>query len=142
MAVWIFSSVMPALQSCRCVWSRMPLDESVAYIQPGSVSDARASFRVLGAIEPQRRLCRDHLLGLCGASCEGLPTLCCGETSCGDAGTRRFRCSIRVLRTLIVRPQKLLTAMTNTPLGRLVAASPGLIANRIAARLEDPLQPE
>jgi len=47
----------------------------------------------------------------------------------------------RRVRTLIVRPQKLLTAMTNTPLGRLDAASPGLIANRIAARLEDPLEP-
>jgi NAD(P)-dependent dehydrogenase (short-subunit alcohol dehydrogenase family) len=43
--------------------------------------------------------------------------------------------------TLIVRPPKLLTAMTNTPLGRLGAASPGLYANRIAARLEDPLEP-
>jgi NAD(P)-dependent dehydrogenase (short-subunit alcohol dehydrogenase family)/acyl dehydratase len=47
----------------------------------------------------------------------------------------------RRVRTLIVRPQKLLTAMTNTPLGRLDAASPALIANRIAARLEDPLEP-
>jgi NAD(P)-dependent dehydrogenase (short-subunit alcohol dehydrogenase family)/acyl dehydratase len=43
--------------------------------------------------------------------------------------------------TLIVRPPKLLTAMTNTPLGRLGAASPGMFANRIAARLEDPLEP-
>lgn len=43
--------------------------------------------------------------------------------------------------TLIVRPRKLLTAMTNTPLGRLDAASPSLIANRIAARLESPLEP-
>ena len=47
----------------------------------------------------------------------------------------------RRVRTLIVRPQKLLTAMTNTPLGRLDAASPESIANRIAARLEDPLEP-
>jgi NAD(P)-dependent dehydrogenase (short-subunit alcohol dehydrogenase family) len=47
----------------------------------------------------------------------------------------------RRVRTLIVRPQKLLTAMTNTPLGRLDAASPVVIANRIAARLEDPLEP-
>jgi NAD(P)-dependent dehydrogenase (short-subunit alcohol dehydrogenase family)/acyl dehydratase len=47
----------------------------------------------------------------------------------------------RRVRTLIVRPQKLLTAMTNTPLGRLDAASPALIANKIAARLEDPLEP-
>jgi hypothetical protein len=31
--------------------------------------------------------------------------------------------------------------MTNTPLGRLNAVSPGLIANRIAARLEDPMEP-
>jgi hypothetical protein len=31
--------------------------------------------------------------------------------------------------------------MTNTPLGRFGAASPGLIADRIAARLEDPLEP-
>jgi len=45
------------------------------------------------------------------------------------------------VRTLIVRPQKLLTAMTNTPMGRLGAASPGLLANRIAARLEHPLEP-
>jgi NAD(P)-dependent dehydrogenase (short-subunit alcohol dehydrogenase family)/acyl dehydratase len=46
----------------------------------------------------------------------------------------------RRVRTLIVRPEKLLTAMTNTPLGRLDAASPALIANRVAARLEDPPQ--
>jgi NAD(P)-dependent dehydrogenase (short-subunit alcohol dehydrogenase family) len=45
------------------------------------------------------------------------------------------------VRTLIVRPPKLLTAMTNTPIGRLGAASPGLFANRIAARLENPLEP-
>jgi len=43
--------------------------------------------------------------------------------------------------TLIVRPQKLLTALTNTPMGRLGATSPGLLANRIAARLENPLEP-
>ena len=43
--------------------------------------------------------------------------------------------------TIIVRPPKLLTAMTNTPIGRLGAASPGLFANRIAARLEGPLEP-
>ena len=47
----------------------------------------------------------------------------------------------RRVSTLIVRPQKLLTAMTNTPLGRLDAVSPGLVANRIAARLEHPLDP-
>jgi NAD(P)-dependent dehydrogenase (short-subunit alcohol dehydrogenase family) len=41
---------------------------------------------------------------------------------------------------LIVRLPKLLTALTNTPIGRLGAASPGLFANRIAARLEDPLK--
>jgi len=43
--------------------------------------------------------------------------------------------------TLIVRPQKLLTALTNTPMGRLGAASPGLLANRIARRLEDRREP-
>ncbi len=43
--------------------------------------------------------------------------------------------------TLIVRPPKLLTAMTNTPIGKLGAASPGLFAGRIAARLETPLAP-
>jgi hypothetical protein len=47
----------------------------------------------------------------------------------------------RRVRTLIVRPPKLLTTLTNTPLGRLGAASPALLANRIAARLEDPLEP-
>lgn len=45
------------------------------------------------------------------------------------------------VRTLIVRPKKLLTTLTNTPLGHLGAASPGMLANRIAARLEDPLEP-
>lgn len=45
------------------------------------------------------------------------------------------------VRTLIVRPPKLLTAMTNTPLGRLGAASPQVFANRIASRLEGPLEP-
>ena len=45
------------------------------------------------------------------------------------------------VRTLIVRPPKLLTTMTNTPMGRLGAASPGLLANSIAARLENPLEP-
>jgi NAD(P)-dependent dehydrogenase (short-subunit alcohol dehydrogenase family)/acyl dehydratase len=39
--------------------------------------------------------------------------------------------------TLIVRPHKLLTAMTNTPLGRRGAGSPGMLADQIAARLED-----
>ena len=43
--------------------------------------------------------------------------------------------------SLIVRPPKLLTAMTNTPVGRLDAAPPELLANRIAARLEEPLEP-
>src|SRR5271165_582648 len=45
------------------------------------------------------------------------------------------------VRTLIVRPQKLHTTLTNTPMGMLGAASPGLLANRIAARLEVPLEP-
>jgi NAD(P)-dependent dehydrogenase (short-subunit alcohol dehydrogenase family) len=45
------------------------------------------------------------------------------------------------VRTMIVRPQKLLTDLTNTPMGRLGAASPWLVASRIAARLEDPLEP-
>jgi NAD(P)-dependent dehydrogenase (short-subunit alcohol dehydrogenase family) len=45
------------------------------------------------------------------------------------------------VRSLIVRPAKLLTAMTNTPMGRLGAASPALVAGRIAARLERPLEP-
>jgi NAD(P)-dependent dehydrogenase (short-subunit alcohol dehydrogenase family) len=43
--------------------------------------------------------------------------------------------------SLIVRPPKLLTAMTNTPMGRLGAAPPESLASRIAARLEDPLEP-
>jgi NAD(P)-dependent dehydrogenase (short-subunit alcohol dehydrogenase family)/acyl dehydratase len=43
--------------------------------------------------------------------------------------------------SLIVRPPKLLTAMTNTPIGRLGAASPGMFANHIATRLESPLLP-
>jgi NAD(P)-dependent dehydrogenase (short-subunit alcohol dehydrogenase family)/acyl dehydratase len=47
----------------------------------------------------------------------------------------------RRVSTLVVRPPKLLTAMTNTPLGRIRAVSPGLIANRIAVRLENPLEP-
>jgi NAD(P)-dependent dehydrogenase (short-subunit alcohol dehydrogenase family)/acyl dehydratase len=55
----------------------------------------------------------------------------------GRVAALQYRC----VRILIVRPPKLLTAMTNTPLGRLDAASPSLIANRIAARLEEPLEP-
>jgi NAD(P)-dependent dehydrogenase (short-subunit alcohol dehydrogenase family) len=43
--------------------------------------------------------------------------------------------------SLIVRPRKLLTTMTNTPLGHLGATSPGLFADRIAQRLEHPLEP-
>lgn len=43
--------------------------------------------------------------------------------------------------TLIVRPPKLLTAMTNTPMGRIGATAPGVIAARIAARLENPFEP-
>lgn len=43
--------------------------------------------------------------------------------------------------TLIVRPPKLLTAMTNTPIGKLGAASPGLFARRIASRLECSMTP-
>jgi NAD(P)-dependent dehydrogenase (short-subunit alcohol dehydrogenase family) len=45
------------------------------------------------------------------------------------------------VRTLIVRPQKLLTELTNTPMGRFGAVSPWLIASRIATRLEGPLEP-
>jgi NAD(P)-dependent dehydrogenase (short-subunit alcohol dehydrogenase family) len=45
------------------------------------------------------------------------------------------------IRTLIVRPHKLLTAMTNTPLGRRGAGSPGMLADQIAARLEDTFDP-
>ena len=45
------------------------------------------------------------------------------------------------VRSLIVRPPKLLTTMTNTPLGRLGAASPAALAHRIATRLESPLEP-
>ena len=45
------------------------------------------------------------------------------------------------VRTLIVRPPKLLTSLTNTPMGRLGASSPALLANRIATRLEDPPEP-
>jgi NAD(P)-dependent dehydrogenase (short-subunit alcohol dehydrogenase family) len=55
----------------------------------------------------------------------------------GRVASLQYRC----VRTLIVRPQKMLTSMTNTPLGRMGTASPGLIANRIAARLEDPMEP-
>ena len=43
--------------------------------------------------------------------------------------------------TLIVRPAKLATALTNTPMGRLGATSPARFANRIAARLEEPFEP-
>ncbi len=43
--------------------------------------------------------------------------------------------------TLIVRPQKLLTTMTNTPLGRMGATSPALLADLIATRLEQPMKP-
>jgi NAD(P)-dependent dehydrogenase (short-subunit alcohol dehydrogenase family)/acyl dehydratase len=43
--------------------------------------------------------------------------------------------------TLIVRPPKLLTAMTNSPLGKSGAASPGQFASLIAKRLETPLEP-
>jgi NAD(P)-dependent dehydrogenase (short-subunit alcohol dehydrogenase family) len=43
------------------------------------------------------------------------------------------------LRTLIVRPPKLLTSMTNTPMGRMGATSPREFARHIAARLENPL---
>jgi NAD(P)-dependent dehydrogenase (short-subunit alcohol dehydrogenase family)/acyl dehydratase len=44
------------------------------------------------------------------------------------------------VRVLIVRPPKLLTTLTNTPMGRIGAASPGLFAERIASRLEAPLE--
>jgi NAD(P)-dependent dehydrogenase (short-subunit alcohol dehydrogenase family)/acyl dehydratase len=43
--------------------------------------------------------------------------------------------------TLIVRPPKLLTSLTNTPIGKLGAASPAQFAGRIAARLENPVEP-
>lgn len=61
---------------------------------------------------------------------------CAVEALAGVASLQYPRVS-----TLIVRPPKLLTAMTNTPMGRLGAASPRLFANRIAARLENPLEP-
>ncbi len=45
----------------------------------------------------------------------------------------------RKVSTLIVRPPKLLTAMTNTPLGRIDASDPADMARRIADRLEQPM---
>jgi NAD(P)-dependent dehydrogenase (short-subunit alcohol dehydrogenase family)/acyl dehydratase len=41
--------------------------------------------------------------------------------------------------SLIVRPQKLLTEMTNTPMGRKNAVPPGLVAAQIVERLKRPL---
>src|SRR5262249_59588187 len=43
------------------------------------------------------------------------------------------------IRVLIVRPRKLLTALTNTPMGRGGAEAPSGIAEQIATRLETPL---
>ena len=43
--------------------------------------------------------------------------------------------------TIIVRPPKLLTTLTNTPAGRIGAIPPGPLASRIAARLERPPEP-
>ena len=43
--------------------------------------------------------------------------------------------------TLIVRPPKLLTVLTNTPMGRRGASSPVEFASRIASRLEQKLEP-
>lgn len=43
--------------------------------------------------------------------------------------------------SLIVRPEKLLTDMTNTPMGRRGAASPIQFAMRVVERLQKPLQP-
>lgn len=40
------------------------------------------------------------------------------------------------VRTLIARPPKLLTTLTNTPMGRLGACSPREFSNRLAERLE------
>lgn len=42
------------------------------------------------------------------------------------------------VRTLIVRPSKLLTSLTNTPMGRRGAARPAKMARRIAEQLENP----
>jgi NAD(P)-dependent dehydrogenase (short-subunit alcohol dehydrogenase family) len=42
------------------------------------------------------------------------------------------------LRTVVVRPDKLITNLTNTPRGHVGAESPKLIARRIAERLENP----
>jgi NAD(P)-dependent dehydrogenase (short-subunit alcohol dehydrogenase family)/acyl dehydratase len=43
--------------------------------------------------------------------------------------------------TVILRPGKMLTALTNTPLGRLDAQPPELVAERLAECLEHPLTP-
>jgi NAD(P)-dependent dehydrogenase (short-subunit alcohol dehydrogenase family) len=43
--------------------------------------------------------------------------------------------------SLIVRPQKLVTTLTNTPMGRLGGLSPVVFADRIVTRLEEPLAP-
>jgi NAD(P)-dependent dehydrogenase (short-subunit alcohol dehydrogenase family) len=45
------------------------------------------------------------------------------------------------ISALIVRPEKLLTEMTNTPMGRRGALHPGQLAARIAERLAQPLTP-
>jgi NAD(P)-dependent dehydrogenase (short-subunit alcohol dehydrogenase family) len=44
------------------------------------------------------------------------------------------------IRTLIVRPPKLLTALTNTPMGRLGAVPPESFAGRLVDRLEAPME--
>ena len=44
------------------------------------------------------------------------------------------------ISVLVVRPEKMLTAMTNTPMGRRAASPPALLAARIAQRLVGPLE--
>lgn len=41
-------------------------------------------------------------------------------------------------RTLIVRPPKMLTTLTNTPVGRLDAVSPATVAIQLVRRLAEP----
>jgi NAD(P)-dependent dehydrogenase (short-subunit alcohol dehydrogenase family) len=43
------------------------------------------------------------------------------------------------MSSLIVRPEKLLTDMTNTPTGRIGARSPAALAGSLAARLAQPM---
>ena len=124
MAVWISLSVMPVPLFCLCAWKPNAVERIGAYI------NLAVSLTLAPLSEFLELLNRSDGCAVIISSfyvehpVKEFPHYIAAKQAVemlGQVASMQYR---RV-RTLIVRPEKLLTAMTNTPLGRLDAASPG-----------------